>query len=86
MMIPTSMMRMTLPGEAEWNLHHRSAIMSVPPVLPPWEIDRPIPTPAMIPPRNVHMSFPFDKANSWMKSAGIILGITASMIDVMKIA
>ena len=33
--IPTSIIRMTLPGDAEWNLHQRRATISVPPVLPP---------------------------------------------------
>ena len=85
-MIPTSMMRMTLPGEAALNLHHTRAIISVPPVLPPREMERPIPKPAIIPPRKVHMSFPLEIANSCMKSTGMILGITLSIIDVITMA
>ena len=49
-------------------------------------MDSPIPRPAIAPPRKVHMSFPFDRANSWMKSIGMILGMRPSMTDVITMA
>ena len=60
----SDIIRMTRPGEAGLNLHHTRATMSVPPVLPPLDMERPIPNPAMIPPRKVHISFPLETANS----------------------
>ena len=48
------------------------AMMSVPPVLPPWDMDIPIPTPAIDPPIIEHISLPLDNAKSRMIVSGIM--------------
>ena len=57
------------------------AMISVPPELPPCDMDIPIPNPAMEPPMIEHINFPFDKAKSWITGAGILCEVTASLDD-----
>ena len=48
--------------------------MSVPPVLPPLEMDMPMPMPAIRPPQRVDISLPFCRASVWMISVGMSSG------------
>ena len=65
--------RIIRPGETFLYLLTINAMMSVPPVLPPCEMDIPIPRPIIIPPMIVDMSFPFCIARVSM----IVIGITS---------
>ena len=67
----TSMARIILPGEIFLYLLTISAIISVPPVLPPWEMEIPIPSPIIIPPIMVDISLPFWIARVLMTVSGM---------------
>ena len=67
-MMTASIHRMILPGEILRYLFTISAMMSVPPVLPPCDIDMPIPAPERIPPIIVDISLPF-----WTDSVSMIV-------------
>lgn len=71
-MMNTSIVRIMRPGDIFLNFVMIKATISVPPVLPPWEIDIPMPRPAIEPPIIEHISFPFDRAKSWMIVSGIM--------------
>ena len=77
---------MSLPGDTFRYLLTISAMMSVPPVLPPAIIVKPMPTPTMMLPMMVLMSLPLSRAIAWMKSAGIRSWNRLSPTDASKVA
>ena len=63
-MMKRSMVNIILPGDTPLYLFTIKAIMSVPPVLPPWDIHIPMPAPAIIPPIMVDISLPLSMART----------------------
>ena len=77
---------MIFPGETFLYFPIMRATMSVPPVLPPCEIDSPIPRPDIAPPMIAQSSLPLERAKSCMMPGGMLLWKRLSPNEVSRTA